>query len=47
MIQIHLTLMKESPKYLEYRLMRHGEETEVCDLVMRVFDEFRSYALDS
>ena len=32
--------MREPPEYLEYRLMRHGEETEVCDLVMRVFDEF-------
>ena len=32
--------MKTPPEYLAYRLMRHGEEAEVCDLVMRVFDEF-------
>jgi GNAT superfamily N-acetyltransferase len=25
---------------LEYRLMKRGEETEVCHLVVRVFDEF-------
>ncbi|HII06977.1 MAG TPA: GNAT family N-acetyltransferase [Methanotrichaceae archaeon] len=25
---------------LEYRLMKRGEEAEVCDLVIRVFDEF-------
>lgn len=24
----------------EYRLMKRGEENEVCDLVLRVFDEF-------
>ena len=28
------------PTSLDYRLMKRGEEAEVCDLVFRVFDEF-------